>query len=238
MAFFVQYPYLAGSLCLLGLFAAGFLIFKDQRKPMLLSGALSAPFAFASVMFVPDYWNPVRIVEFGAGIEDLVFSFSTGGIAWLLAVWPFRSKVAVHLDPRRIARGYVTVCLAGTATTALSWRLGLSPMGATLVGVFSVGLALLLVRTERLPIFLSGMVGFAVLYGIWIAVLALIWPHFLTHWSHENLMGIHVGVGIPLEELIWAMGFGGVWPLFMSFVFGCKGRQQTPLKPAGSPRLD
>lgn len=215
-----QYPYFVGSICLLALFLAGFALFKEQRKPMLLSGLFSAPFGFASLMFVPDYWNPERVLVFGAGIEDLVFSFSNGGIVWLLGIGPFRRKVAVDLEARRVLRGYVYVCLAGTVATAVSWRMGLPPMGATLASVFALGLALLLLRIEHLPIFLSGMVGFALLYGAWISVLALIWPHFLGHWNHENLSGFSLAFGVPIEELAWAIGFGGVWPLFMTFVFG------------------
>ncbi len=58
---------------------------KDHRRPMLLSGILSAPLALAAPTFVPVYWNPVRLFPYAVGIEDVVFSFSNGAMLWSLA---------------------------------------------------------------------------------------------------------------------------------------------------------
>lgn len=229
-----RYPYMLGSLALLALFLVAFAIYREQRKLMLLSGLLSAPFSFASIMFVPDYWAPVRVVEFGTGLEDLLFSFATGGLAWLLAIGPFRQKIAVRLEMRRLLLGYTLLSTAGIAAASLSWKHGFSPMGATLLSVLALGAGLCLVRAGHLPIFFTGAIAFAAIYWMWIAAMTLVAPSFLSHWSDENLWGIRLFLGIPLEEMLWAAAFGAVWPLFMAFLFNTRWvREESRLKGPG-----
>ena len=45
----------------------------------------------------------------------------------------------------------------------------------------------------------------------------LSWPHFIQQWNLPSLSGFIFGM--PIEELVWALGFGFTWPLFMAHVF-------------------
>ena len=87
MTRFVQtYPYLMLSLTMLGIFLLALARSPRQvRGFAALSGLLAAPFALTSFLVVPEYWRPVRIAEFLAGPEDIIFTFASAGTAYLLA---------------------------------------------------------------------------------------------------------------------------------------------------------
>ena len=75
-----DYPYLLGGLLMLLAFALGAVLSSGQRRPILTSAVLSAPYACSSVFFVPEYWEPRRTASFVAGPEDTLFSLAGGGL--------------------------------------------------------------------------------------------------------------------------------------------------------------
>lgn len=222
----VPYPYMAASLVLLHILLAGLLLASGHRRLALLSGLLSAPFAMASVFFVPHYWSPVRLADFPAGPEDFIFSFATGGMAWLLAVWPNRRRVTAELSPGRFLGRYLGWTAAGVSLSAVCWYSGFGPMGAAMAGFAVVGTSLLVRRRDLWPLPVAGGAGFSLFYAVFITAAVLAWPDLGMHWNAENLWGPRI-LAIPLEEIVWAAGFGTVWPLFMGHVFDAR------LAPAG-----
>ncbi len=214
-SFFSTYPYAFGSLLLLAVCVAGLAICpRRHRRPMVLSALISAPYAFMSFVFVPRYWDPVRVFELSAGPEDVVFSFANGGTAWLLAIWLVRDRVRIVLRPGRIA----LVCVASTApalimTIVCSAR-GMPVMPVAMVTMLLTGAVLLGVRRELWPLPVAGAMGFTPIYfAVFGAVIAM-WPHALAQWNAEQLWGISL-LRVPLEEVAFAAVFGSVWPLLM-----------------------
>jgi hypothetical protein len=67
------------GVCLAGLWRA-----PHHRTPALVSAALCAPSAGFALLFVPAYWHPKLIVAIPVGVEDVLFSFANGGLAWLM----------------------------------------------------------------------------------------------------------------------------------------------------------
>lgn len=55
------------------------------RRPMLWSGALTAPLGLSEFFFVPAYWHPPSLFDLahrtGFDIESLIFCFAIGGLA-------------------------------------------------------------------------------------------------------------------------------------------------------------
>jgi len=49
--------------------------------------------------------------------------------------------------------------------------------------------------------------------------------HFLQQWNLPSLSGFIFG--LPLEELVWALGFGFTWPVFMAHVFDVQVRREA-----------
>jgi hypothetical protein len=67
------------------------------------------------------------------------------------------------------------------------------------------------------------MAAFTSMYTIIFFITITLWPEFIGQWNTENLWGISV-IGIPLEEIVWAAAYGGVWPTMMAYVFDIKWR--------------
>jgi hypothetical protein len=216
--FFNQYPYLGLGLFLF-LWAVFFwILIPDQRWPMVLSGILSMPYALASIVFVPEYWTPVRLINGVTGLEDLLFSLSNGTLAWALAAGGFAKSWRLNLNPSRMARRYLIFTLSGIALSLIVWFSGLKVMTAALISIVGLGLYILSIYKDLWIISLLGMVGFSLLYGLVLKGVLSLNPEFLYQWNLANLSEFRI-VGIPSEEIQWALGFGAVWPLFMVYVF-------------------
>ena len=149
-----KYPYLFCSLLLAALGTLGVAVSPRRlRWHTVLSGLLSVPFAFASVLFVPQYWNPVRVLSAPVGVEDLLFSLSTGAIAWLIATGFVRDRMAVPPSPNRRIRRYVLGAFAGLAVGWICEALGMAVMSSAVVSIIFLGLGLLALRPGLWPLF-------------------------------------------------------------------------------------
>ena len=217
-----DYPYMVMTLLFSMLFAAAFIISPvKQRRPMLISALLATPCCFASIFFVPGYWDPVRIVTFIVGPEDLLFSFTTGGLAWFLATWPMRNYMECELRSRLIIRRYLICVFLGSTVNAVFLVFGFGVMISAIFGVLLVGTALLLWQKDLWPLQPIGLISFAVLYFIVIKWVFTVFPEFSLQWSAENLWGLTVW-GIPLEEIAWAAACGAFWPFIAAYLFNVR----------------
>lgn len=217
----VPYPYLVASLVLLYIFLGGLVVTSRHRRLALLSGLLSAPFAMTSVFFVPYYWSPVRLANFSAGPEDFIFSFACGGIAWLLAIWPYRRRITVSLSWERFLGRYLVWTGVGMSLSAVCWYSGFGPMEAVLTSFTTTGIVLLVRRFDLWLLSVTGGTRFVLFYSLSVTVAVLVWPDLGTYWNPKNLWGPRI-LAVPLEEIVWAAGFGTVWPLWMGHVFDAR----------------
>ncbi len=210
---------MALSLILLGIFVIVFLICpRHLRMSFFLSAFISAPYGFASVFFVPEYWKPIRVFELFAGPEDILFSFANGGTVWVIAIWLLRDRVRLEINPKRIIAhtlGYVSF---GYSCFIIFRFLDIGAMAAAIASICVLGVVVLAVRRDLWPMALAGSVSFLLLYFATIKLCFGLFPEFLLQWNHLNLWGPTV-FGVPLDELVWAAGFGGVWPMMMAWTF-------------------
>jgi Lycopene cyclase len=212
-----EYIYLYGSLVLLGSWTICLVVFPLQRKLATISALLSMPLACASVLFVPEYWQPVRLLNGITGIEDLIFSFATGGLAWVASMWLLPRRVVVNLIWRRhLTRYFYTVSL-GVVVWVTLWLLGFSVMTAALVDCAGFTLLNLIRRPELVPLAISGALGFATPYMAFAVIGGILFPGFYEQWNHANLWGVYF-LEVPLEEGVWALAFGALWPVFLTCV--------------------
>lgn len=223
-AFFGSSAYLFMSLVLLVIFIIAYLLSpENQRRPMMLSGLLSAPWSLVSISFVPEYWHPERVLIFLTGIEDIIFSFANGGTVWLLSILVIKDTFLLNLRNTTILKRYIACSMFGIAVMVASRRCGLGLMLSTIISVIALGSILIAVHRRVWPITLLGMTAFTGMYFIVLFITLALWPEFIGQWNIENLWGISV-IGIPLEEIVWAAAFGGVWPTMMAYVFDIKWR--------------
>lgn len=232
MAFLERFPYLGMSLALFGLLLAGLLARPRERRLALLSATLQAPFGFLSVFFVPEYWNPVRVSSLGtgAGVEDILFSFSSGGLAWLLAASLSGSRIEAAIEPGKVLVRFAAFAVPGVAAGALLWKSGIGSMNATLA-VAVVSAAVLAFRQRGLlRLSAAGGAGFGILYSLVLAGAFTLWPHFADQWSTARSWGLSV-LGLPLEEIVWATGGGAVWTLFVAWLVDARVAGPAPEPP-------
>ncbi|MDZ7697880.1 MAG: hypothetical protein U5R49_13465 [Deltaproteobacteria bacterium] len=111
---------------------------KAHRKPLLLSGLLSAPCSLTTFYFVPEYWRPVRLFDLPIGIEDTLFSFSTGIIAWFL-VGIFYNGSTLETGLKPVLKRYCVLGGIGIMVLLVHRQLPVKVMTQAMIGIFVVG---------------------------------------------------------------------------------------------------
>jgi len=219
----LSYPYLIWSLVLLASYLIGFSLFHKERGRILISALLSVPAAGQALVFVPQYWKPLRILKSPIGIEDIIFSFATGGIAWIVICAMSGGKTISRSSPGRITGRYLLLLLSGSVLSYVSMQvLDLPIMDQALIGISIIGLVLLAgSRFKTWRIAAAGSMIFTLYYSVFTGIVMKLFPHMRSYWNDDMLWGISI-MNIPIEEIMWALAFGAVWPLAMAFVFDLK----------------
>lgn len=223
------YPYLLFSLSLLAIALMTLLLFPRQRRLMLLGGILALPFGALEVLFIPAYWDPQRVTALPFGPEDALFSFSAGLIACQIALRFSRHRLVWRFDAWRLARRYMGVTVLFLVGIVLFSQADVTLMTAVLLSMVCVGGFLVAMRGYLWRVPLTGGVGFAVLYFLLLLGAYSLWPHFAAEWSAEGLWGLRV-LNVPLEEIVWALLYGSLYPFGMAF-FLSTGTIQEPGRP-------
>lgn len=217
------YSYFVLSFCLLILaFLALALCPRPLRTAVLLSGLFSIPSAFASLGFVPSYWNPIRVAELWIGPEDVMFSFSTGIIAFFMALWPIRKRVRVIFQIKSILFRLIVCYICGHLLNIFLLRVfHIEPMQVALLTISAIGFGLAILKKELIIVSVYGVVSFTLFYTLYVKVGFLMFPEFLNQWNIPALCGISP-LGVPLEEIAWAIACGAVWPLITGYILNLR----------------
>lgn len=204
--------YLLGSLILLAIWIIIYIRQKKLRKEMLIASILVTPAALSEVFFVPTYWLPDTIGNPKLSIEDLIFSFAVGGII-AVTYELFMGRKIRHQRLCNCYKGEVfhgLILGVGVAAVFLVYlMLKINFMYAVYIGIV-VNIVLMVVTRPDLvgKILYSGLL-FGSFYFIFFALFTIFVPGFFRHWNFNNLSGI-VLLGVPLEEIIWAVGAGAL----------------------------
>ncbi len=220
MSILESQPYLVNSLILLLICAVGVVMLQSHRRLIILSSLLSIPFCFYEFVFIPEYWTPHQGNQL-LGLADFVFSFATGGITWILVLFSLKQEVTYSWKPRLFCRRYLGGSISGVIFSLCLWYMGLNIMIAVVL-IIIAGLIVLALRFPRLQkLSLYGALSFGIFYFVILKLMFLSSSVFPLHWNHNNLSGLFLW-GVPLEEILWALGFGSIWLRFMAYVFDVK----------------
>lgn len=226
MEFLETQPYLVMSLLLFLICAVGLAMFRRQRRSIVLASLLSMPFCIYEIVFIPEYWSPAQLGGRLIGLADVLFSFSTGGIAWICATFCIREDVLFSWSPRLFLRRFFGASILGVMLSLILWVIGLTIMTAVLICML-IGLIVLSWRFRRLQhISLIGALGFALCYFAVLKLILLSSSAFPHYWNLGNLSGYGLW-GVPLEEVLWALGYGAIWPRFIAYVFDANSLQNN-----------
>ena len=205
-----MYEYLVGDFLFLAIWLYLYNNRKDLRNAMWFSSCLCLPLAISDYFFIPDYWNPETLFGLKPGIESFLFAFCIGGISAAL----YKTYSGEKLKKMKKSNRHGSILLAVMFITMLLMNLifkvdliydGHATM---LLG----GVTIMLLRRDLIKDSLCGGLLFLGLYFlILLSFEYILFPGIIERtWTLQNPLFPKV-VGLPMEELLWALTFGLVW---------------------------
>ena len=192
---------------------------KESKKEMLHVSLLTSLLGLTEPVFVPEYWNPPTLFDLasktGFDIESLLFSFAVGGLAVVLYEWISSAKhVAVStMEKHHPRHKFHLFALFSTPVIflILFFFTQLNPIYSTILALVGGGLATLYCRPDLLKKMFVSSLLFLILYFLFFESLVIVYPNFVeNYWNLKAISGILI-FGIPLEELLFALGLGFLW---------------------------
>jgi len=216
-----EYPYLVCSMGLLITALIAIYFVPERRWDLLIAGLYATPMALNSIAMVPEYWNPRRIAVLLIGPEDLLFSFSFGVIAWSLAVFPWRSRLALRQRSLPALIWAAILALSGFLLYSAVRITGAMTMNSHLAAMAALTLALLALRRHLWRLSVTGALSLPLFYTLASMPVVFVWPEFFSQWSEGGTSGYSF-VGIPIEELLWCMAYGACFPAMLGSMFDAR----------------
>jgi len=167
---------------------------------------------------VPEYWSPPSLFNLalrtGFDVESLIFCFGIGGVAAVLFnVTTGRRLRPVSGEERRGSRHrfhrwiLVSPFLLFPILYFLPWNAIYPSIVAMAVGSATT----VLCRPDLKRATLAGGAIFLGYYVVFLATLEMIVPGYIERvWNLDALTGWTI-VGLPVEELLFAVAFGAYW---------------------------
>jgi len=217
----MQYIWLIWSLLLLAIWLFVFLKIreKQEKKKMLLVSFWTAFLGLTEPLFVPEYWSPPSLFDLalrtGFDIESIIFAFGIGGLAAVIYERIFNLKNIKVSDeeknnPRH--RYHLFALLAAPVIfVPLLIFSDLNPIYSAFIALILGGLFTWYCRPDlKIKMFISALI-FTVIYFIYFLTLFAIAPGYVEMvWNMGAISGVLI-FGVPLEELMFAFGFGFMW---------------------------
>jgi hypothetical protein len=220
--FIFRYPYLVFSQFMILVLLIPFFLFPRQRTPMLVSTVLASPLALASLAFVPEYWTPGYLFVFlGVGLEDVLFAFYIGGVAWLLSSCIHAKRIQINFRKKILFRRYLLVLVFGLLVGSIFFLLGFRHIDIAFIVMGLWTGVLLYWRPSLWPLAVSGAVSACFFTLIMYQLNLLIWSQLPKFWNWPNLWGVSM-MGIPLEEYVFLILYFPAWTLTTSFMLNVR----------------
>lgn len=214
-----QYVWLVWASAFLVPWVALYSMFPRHRRTMVWASLFTTPFGLTEPLFVPEYWNPPSLFDLAArtgfDLESLIFCFGIGGVgAVLINVIENRTPEALSdlavSHPRH--RFHRWVLLAPVAIFLALLPIGWNAIYAGTAALAGGAALTVWCRPDLGRKTALGALAFLVYYMVFLTGLELTAPegYIDAVWNLEALTGVRLGF-MPLEELLWAAGFGAYW---------------------------
>lgn len=217
----MRYAWLTWSLTLLVIWAVVYfsLRSKESKKEMLLVSLWTSLFGLTEPLFVPKYWNPPSLFDLalktGFDIESLIFAFGVSGLAVIIYERVFRvrhEQISVEEKGQSRHKFHFLALLSFPIILILFLIFtDLNPIYSTFIALIGGGLFTWYCRPDlKKKMFASAFIFFG-LYFVYFLTLIAAYPGYVEQvWNLKDISGILI-LGIPLEELLFAFGFGFFW---------------------------
>ncbi len=195
-----------------------FVLKPHLRRQMLWVSLFTMLTGLAEPIFVPRYWNPPSLFNLSSTIhfdlESLIFSWGTGGIGTALYESllnaEHRKMVAAELQRERRWLHFASLCVLPVVSILLLAFTDLNPIYCVSAGLFAGAIAAVICRPDLGQNTILGGLLFASLYFVLFFSIVMVAPSFLNAWNLPALSGVVV-LGVPLEEIMFALAFGMMW---------------------------
>ena len=218
----MQYIWLIWSLMLVGIWLVVYILLRSKktRKEMLVISLASSLSGLTQFLFVPAYWSPPSLFNLNVwtrlDIESLIFSFGIAGIVIILYKKILQSNddtvVAPEPQPPFQKFHIFAIALLPAMLLVLLITTKLNPIYSSIIAMMGAGIATWFCRPDlKKKMMVSGGL-FLVLYFFYFLMLIIIAPlgYVEQVWNLKAISGIMI-VGIPIEELLFAFGYGFIW---------------------------
>lgn len=217
----MQYIWFIWSLILVAIWIMIYLSLRTgaERKEMLVVSLWTSLLGFTEPLFVPEYWSPPSLFDLalrtGFDIESLIFSFGIGGIAVILYQRIFERRdmpmTAKEHNASRHRFHLLALLSAPAILVILLVLTDLNPLHSSIVAMVLGGIATWYCRPDLKKKMIVSAFLFLVLYFLYFWTLIAISPGYVEKvWNLSAISGILI-LGIPLEELLFALSFGFIW---------------------------
>ncbi len=204
------------SLGLLAIWLVLFLWRTHLRHKMFWVSFFTMFFGLTEPLFVPEYWSPNTLFNLarttGFDIESLIFSFAVGGIASVLyeTFTPIKKKKIKEMGFFH----WVSLLFAPLLFVPLYFLAPFNVIYSVFICLFLGSLLAILCRHDFLKPVIYGGVLFGLMYFLTILVSLIFFPTFVqSQWNLQAISGILI-LGVPLEEIIFAISLGSLWSTY------------------------
>ncbi len=217
----MQYIWLIWSLILIAIWLVLYLSLggSRERKEMLTVSLWTSLLGLTEPLFVPEYWMPPSLFDLahltGFDIESLIFSFGIGGIAIILyqRIFPSR-EMGMSAKEHNLSRHRFHAWMllsAPVILVVLLFATNLNSLHSSIIAMTIGGLATWYCRPDLKKKMITSAFLFLVLYFFYFLTLIAMSPGYVEKvWNLKAISGILI-IGIPLEELLFALSFGFIW---------------------------
>ncbi len=192
---------------------------NKEKKEMLVVSLWTSLLGLTEPLFVPVYWSPPSLFNLalrtGFDIESLIFSFGIGGIAIILYQRIFRGHetrmtAREHNSSRHKFHTWALLSAPAILIILLTVT-NLNPLHSSIIAMIIGGLTTWYCRPDLKKKMITSAFLFLALYFVYFLTLIAISPGYVEKvWNLKAISGILI-IGIPLEELLFALSFGFIW---------------------------
>jgi hypothetical protein len=206
----IKYSYLGYSLIFLFVWLLFYILRPDLRRRMLLFSLIITPTGpLSEIWFLKDYWRRPTITGYPISIEDAIFAFAMGGIAYGIYKILFNiTSVQSEDQPRRwwlVPAFFIITFLPLVLLTDL---LHVNSIFSSAFSFLAMAVLTWTLRPDLWkPSVISGVLV-AVLFFLVYQAMKVLFPGAIEYWCMGcNPLGWRLS-GINIEELLWDFTWG------------------------------
>lgn len=221
-----MYAYLLFSLTLIVIWCCFFIIRKDLRHKLFITGLLGGIAGLlAEIWYFKDYWHPPTILgNSKISLEDFLFGFAITGISACIYDVFFKKKSVK--DGKNHKKLFVIYFAFGFAMLIVFTNIfKINSILVTSILFLIISSFIVVQRRDLLgTMIISGILMIIIIIPIYTIFLDFWFPHqWEKYWLLSNtVLGIKILGEIPLTELLWYFSWGCLAGIAYEFTLGYK----------------